>query len=140
MLTFLLELEESSRNTCVGVTRSPKWATSQEKRTVIIYIKIHIISLIILRSRCVNLWWWSDWFCTYYFLWANPGLFFIYFRLFNQTIQILHQINVNKCPSSIWRWDSNSQPSVYKSPPSTTRPGLPPCNYYLTSDLLCVKS
>ena len=26
--------------------------------------------------------------------WANPGLFFVYFRLFKQTLQLLQQINV----------------------------------------------
>ena len=26
--------------------------------------------------------------------WANPGLFFVYFRLFKQTLQFLQQINV----------------------------------------------
>ena len=31
-----------------------------------------------------------------------------------------------KCPRSIHRQDSNSQPSYYESPPLTTRPGLPP--------------
>ena len=33
-------------------------------------------------------------------------------------------MNVKKCPSSIRRWDSNSQPCDYESPPLTTRPGL----------------
>ena len=28
------------------------------------------------------------------FLWANPGLFFIYYRLFKHTLQFLQQINV----------------------------------------------
>ena len=32
--------------------------------------------------------------------------------------------------SSIWCRDSNSQPSDYKSPPLTTRPGLPPTIVY----------
>ena len=59
---------------------------------------------------------------------ANPGLFFVYFRLFKQTLQLLQQINVKKCPSSIWHQDSNSQPPDYESPPLTTIPGLPP-NY-----------
>ena len=45
--------------------------------------------------------------------WANTGLFFIYFRLFKQTLQFLQQTNVKKCPSSIWCRDSNSQPSDY---------------------------
>ena len=39
---------------------------------------------------------------------------------------ILQQINVKKCPSSIWHQDSNPRPSERESPPITTRPGLPP--------------
>ena len=34
-----------------------------------------------------------------------------------------------KCPSSLRCWDSNPQPSEWKSPPITTGPGLPPSNY-----------
>ena len=49
----------------------------------------------------------------------------VYFGLFKQSIQLLQQINVKNCPSSIWCWDSNLQPSEYESPPITTRPGLP---------------
>ena len=55
-----------------------------------------------------------------------PGLFFLYFRLFKKTLQLLQQIHVKKCPSSIWYWDSNTQPSDCKFPPITARPGLPP--------------
>ena len=58
--------------------------------------------------------------------WANPGSVIVYFHLFKQTLQFLQQKNVKKCPSSIRHWDSNSQPSDYDSPPSTTRPGLAP--------------
>ena len=57
---------------------------------------------------------------------TNPGLFFVYFRLFKQTLQFLQQMNVKKCPSSIRRWDLNPQPFEHESPPITTRPGLPP--------------
>ena len=57
------------------------------------------------------------------YTWAKPGLFFIYFRLFKHTLQFLQQINVKKCPSSIWFQDSNSQPLEHESPPITTRPG-----------------
>ena len=39
--------------------------------------------------------------------WANPGLYFIYFHLFKHTLQFLQQINVKKCPYSIWYRDSN---------------------------------
>ena len=58
--------------------------------------------------------------------WANPGLFFVYFRLFKQTLQFFTTNKCEKCPSSIWCRDSNPQPSEYESPPITTRPGLPP--------------
>ena len=47
------------------------------------------------------------------------------FGLFQQTVQFLLQIIVKKCPSSMQRWDSNSQPSS-ESPPLTTIPGHPP--------------
>ena len=33
-------------------------------------------------------------------------------------------MNVKKGPSSIRHWDTNLQPSDYKSPPLTTRSGL----------------
>ena len=52
------------------------------------------------------------------------ALFSFIFRLFKQTIQILQQINVKKCPSSIQCRDLKSQPSESESPPLTTRPGL----------------
>ena len=51
---------------------------------------------------------------------------FVYFRPFKQTLLFLQQIYVKKCPSSIWCWDSNPQPSEHESPPITTSPGLPP--------------
>ena len=66
--------------------------------------------------------------------------FYLYFfRLFSvffkqTSIQILQQINVNKCPSSIQCRDSNSKPSEYA--PLTTRPGFPTlsiCTYLASS-------
>ena len=66
---------------------------------------------------------------TFFKKWANPGrpLLLFIFCLFKQTLlQILQQINVKKCPSSMRRWDSNPQPSEYESPPTTTGPWLPP--------------
>ena len=45
------------------------------------------------------------------------------FSLFKQTIQILQQINVKKCPSGIQHQDSSKQPHDYVSPPLTTRSG-----------------
>ena len=51
------------------------------------------------------------------------------FRLFlslQTNSPILTKLNGNKCPSSMWHWDSNPQPLEIESPPITTRPGLPP--------------
>ena len=59
--------------------------------------------------------------------WADTGLFFIYFRLFQtNVITILQQINVKKCPSGIQCRDLNPRPSERESLPITTRPGLVP--------------
>ena len=59
-------------------------------------------------------------------------LFFVYFCLFKQTLQLLKQVNVKKCPSSILHRDLDSQPSDYKSPPLTTRlVGSRPLVYHL---------
>ena len=52
------------------------------------------------------------------------------FGIFKQTIQFLQQIIVKKCPSSIWRRDSNPQPLKYELSPITTRPGRPPNPLY----------
>ena len=46
------------------------------------------------------------------------------FLYFQTNITIFTTNNVKKCPSSIWCWDSNPQPSGHESPPITTRPGL----------------
>ena len=45
-----------------------------------------------------------------FFKWAILGLFFDYFRLFNQTLQFLQQTNGKKCHPSLLCRDSNSQP------------------------------
>ena len=71
-------------------------------------------------SLCLSL----DIFLTYcFFKWAIPGLFFIYFRLFKQTLQFMQQIYLKKmlCPSSIQRRDSNSWPSEHESPTITNQ-------------------
>ena len=57
---------------------------------------------------------------------CQPGLFFIYFRLFKHTPQFFTTNKCENCPSSIWCWDSNSWSLEHESPPITTRPGLPP--------------
>ena len=60
------------------------------------------------------------------FLMGHPRPLFIYFWLFKQTLQILQQINVKKCPSCMWGCDLNSRPSEHEAPHVTTRPGLSP--------------
>ena len=49
--------------------------------------------------------------------WAILGLFFVFFGIFKQTIQIFEHIIVLY---------SNSQPADYESPRLTARPRLPP--------------
>ena len=56
--------------------------------------------------------------------WDNPFLFLIYFCLFKHTIQTLQLKGLQKCPSSIWCWNSNSQPLEHQSPLITTRLGV----------------
>ena len=51
-------------------------------------------------------------------------LFRLFSIFFKQTIKILLQINVKKCPTSVQGRDLNSQPFDYVSPLLTTRPGL----------------
>ena len=51
---------------------------------------------------------------------------FCLFSSFQTNIKFLQQINVKKCPSSIWCWDLEPQPLEHKPPPITTRPGLLP--------------
>ena len=67
--------------------------------------------------------------------WANPVLFLFIFSLFKQTIQYLQQINVKKCPSSMWCRDLNPQLLKHESSPITTRPGLLPNDAKLTQGL-----
>ena len=64
----------------------------------------------------------------FFFKWANPGLFFVYFRSFQTNITILQQIYVKKCPSSIRCWDSNPQPLERESLPFTLDQGSRPKN------------
>ena len=55
---------------------------------------------------------------------GHPGLYFVKFRLFKQTLQFF--VKCQKILSSIRYRDSNPRPSEHESPPITTRPGLPP--------------
>ena len=57
---------------------------------------------------------------------CQPRPLFHLFLSFQTTLQFLQQIYVNKCPPSKWCRDSNSRPLECESPPTTTRPGLPP--------------
>ena len=71
-----------------------------------------------------------------FFKWANPALFFVYFRSFQTNITTIFTTNqCEKCTSSIWQWDSNPRPFEQESSPITTRPGLPP--FHLLFDYCC---
>ena len=62
----------------------------------------------------------------FFYTWAIAGLFFVSFRSFSNKHQNNFTSNqCEKCPSSIWHWDSNPRPSERESPPITPRPGLP---------------
>ena len=83
--------------------------------------------------RLINVW--RPLYC-FFKKWANPGLFFIYFRSFQTNNTTFTTNQCEKCPSSIWSWDLNPQPFIHESSPITTRPGLPPYfvklgSYYL---------
>ena len=80
-------------------------------------------------TRCwfntINYWFWpTTAFVGFLKKWANPGLFFVYFRSFQTNITIF--TICEKCPSSIRCRDSNPWPLERESLPITTRPGLPP--------------
>ena len=64
-----------------------------------------------------------------FFKWPKPGLFFIYFSLFKQTLPFLQKINVkNVHPEYGTRIQTHDCWNMSPSP-ITTRPGLPPfCN------------
>ena len=59
---------------------------------------------------------------------GHPWHVFRLFSSFQTHITILTS-KCEKCPSSIQCWDSNLRPYEHKSPPITTRPGLPPPIY-----------
>ena len=63
------------------------------------------------------------------FLMGQPQPHFRLFHLFLSfltNMTILKTNKCEKCPSSIRRWNLNSQPSDYEFPTLTTRPGFPP--------------
>ena len=49
-----------------------------------------------------------------FFKWAIPGLFFVNFCLFKQTLQFLKQTNITS-PSSIQCWDSNQWDQIWRN-------------------------
>ena len=49
------------------------------------------------------------------FKWAHPWLFFIYFRLFKQTIQFLQQINVKNVKISIHYIAPGFEPATFRT-------------------------
>ena len=75
--------------------------------------------------------------CTSFFLkkMGNPWPLFSLFSSFQTNITIFTTYICEKCLSSIWCWDSNPQPSGHESPPTTTRPGIPPLFYIIKASL-----
>ena len=61
----------------------------------------------------------------------TPASFYL-FSSFQTHITIFTTNKCEKCPSSIWRWDSNSWPLEHESPPITTTPGLLPSHNHYT--------
>ena len=72
--------------------------------------------------------------------WANPDLFFIYFRLFKHTsLQFLQQINVKNVLSIQYTMPGFELTTFeHESPPITTRPGLLP-SYNLFDNMFLFK-
>ena len=77
----------------------------------------HYLWLVLLCSAPIHL---VPFVC--FLKWANPGLFFVYFRSFQTSTTIFTTNQCEKCPSSIWGWDSNPQPLKHELSPITTRP------------------
>ena len=77
--------------------------------------------------------WGAD--CTLFYFFKNgptPASFLFIFGLFKQTLQILQQIDVKKCPSSIWCRDSNPRPwNISLFPQALEAPALI-STYYAT--------
>ena len=70
------------------------------------------------------------WYCFFKKNGPTTASFSLIFGLFKQTLQLLQQIYVKKCTSSIRYQESNPQPSECESLPITTSPGLPPNIWY----------
>ena len=69
-----------------------------------------------------------------FFKWANPGLFYRLFSVFfKETLKLLQQKYVKKCPSNTRRWDSNPRPLEHESPLITTNQGSrPSATFFVT--------
>ena len=70
------------------------------------------------------------WSRTFFMKMGHSWPLFLWFLVFlKQTLQFLHvfiTMYCEKCPSSIWCWDSNPNRLKRESPLITTRPRLPP--------------
>ena len=66
----------------------------------------------------------KDFVCIVFYL-GHPRPLFCLLSSFQTNIKILTTNKCENCPSSIWCWDLNSQPSEHESPFLTSRTGLP---------------
>ena len=55
------------------------------------------------------------------------------FLSFQPSITFFITIICKKCPSNLWCWESNPLPSTRQPHPVTTRPGLPPNMFKVTT-------
>ena len=68
---------------------------------------------------------------------GSPRPLLKFFSSFQTNINTFFTTKIcEKCPSSIWCWDSNLQPSEHESPPITNRPGFHP-KFMLFSKHFC---
>ena len=68
---------------------------------------------------------------SFYFLHGHTRPLVHLFLSFKTNITTHRTNKCEKCPSSIWCWDSNPWLSGHESPPITTEPELPPFLFYI---------
>ena len=81
------------------------------RRSSLLQVQCDQIGLLFLKKMC------------------QPRLLFHLFSVFSLKHFNFSTNQCEKCPSSIWCWDANPQPSDYESPPLTIRPGLQPTTF-----------
>ena len=74
---------------------------------------------------------------VYFLNGPTPASFCLFSVFTNNTIFTANQCE--KCPTSIWRRDSNPRPLEHESSPTTTRLGLPPlCRFIIITQMILI--